>query len=83
MLTNCAAIPSARTDPTGYHLARIECRPQRQPDAIAAVDLGGQPLGLLNAQRRQTCSKARSSNAAGAPNGALIPRPVNLSTVPP
>jgi len=38
---------------------------------------------LLQVHRGQTSAKAWSSNAAGAPKTAMIPSPVNLSTVPP
>ena len=38
---------------------------------------------LLNTQRGQAGRTAWSSNATGAPKTAMMPSPVNLSTVPP
>jgi hypothetical protein len=54
-----------------------------QLDTVALSDIDGKPLPLLlNPKAARQARIAWSSNAVGAPNTAMTPSPVNLSTVP-
>ena len=85
LLTDGGVTQSARTDLTGDHLTGVKSHPQPQIHTVALLDVDGKPL-RSPPERPSAARQARtawSSNATGAPNTAMIPSPVNLSTVPP
>ena len=85
LLTDRGVTQSARTDLTGDHLTGVQSHPQLQIHAVAVVrprrPAARSPPECPTPPRQ--ARRAWSSNATGAPNTAMMPSPVNLSTVPP
>ncbi len=84
LFTDGGVTERARADLTGDDLPRIQTDPCQQLDAVAPGNVSGKPLRLLlHAQAGQAGADGVVLQRAGAPNTAMIPSPVNLSTVPP
>ena len=74
-----------RTDFAGDDFAGVQPDPQLQGNAVAKLDTSAPscPTAFWSSNAARHARKAWSSNAIGAPNTAITPSPVNLSTVPP
>ena len=74
----------AETDFAGDHLTGVQPDPKLQVDTVtAATSAASFAVSSWISKAARQARKAWSSNATGAPNNAMMPSPVNLSTVPP